>query len=89
MRAGRGANLNPNPKAPTLTLTRLERAQGGERPRAQPHAAERAWRQVKRRLVRLVDLALEIEPAPVEIEPAPVEVAPVAQQLLEVERGGA
>jgi hypothetical protein len=34
------------------------------------------------RLVRLVDLALEIEPAPVEI-------APVPQQLLEVERGGA
>ena len=82
MRAGRGANLNPNPKAPTLTLTRLERAQGGERPRAQPHAAERAWRQVKRRLVRLVDLALDLEPAP-------VEVAPVPQQLLEVERGGA
>ena len=82
MRAGRGANLNPNPKAPTLTLTRLERAQGGERPRAQAHAAERAWRQVKRRLVRLVDLALEIEPAPVEI-------APVPQQLLEVERGRA
>ena len=82
MRAGRGASLKPSPKAPTLTPTRLERAQGGERPRAQPYAAERAWRQVKRRLVRLVDLALEIEPAP-------LEVAPVAQQLLEVERGGA
>ena len=74
MRAGWGANLNPNPKAPTLTLTRLERAQRGERPRAQPHAAERVRAEL--RLVSLVDLALEIEPDPIEI-------APVAQQLLE------